>query len=310
MVSDNDKPVLVGLGEILWDMLETETREKGRWKPLSHGKQLGGAPANFAYHAQALGSKGVVASSIGDDELGREILSRLKELGLETGYIEIDKKHPTGTVSVKLDKAGKPDYTIHENVAWDFIPSSEKLLKLAGSSDAVCFGSLCQRCEVSRNTIRNFLQNAGTGCLRVFDINLRQSYYNREVIEKSLQYADVLKLNDEELPILAGLLNLTASQTDLLSQLTSKYKLRMIALTRGSSGSLLYADGKSSDHKGFPTEVADTVGAGDAFAAAVALGILNNKELDEINDFANRLAGFVCSRPGATPKLPEQFIRP
>jgi len=287
---------VVGLGEILWDI-------------LPGGKQLGGAPANFAYHAQALGAEAIPVSCVGDDENGKEILSQLQKLGLNRNYIAIDKNHHTGYVTVKLDKAGQPDYTIHEDVAWDFIPSDEKLPTLAQRADAVCFGSLCQRCETSRSTIGRVLETAGDDCLCIFDINLRQSYYNRQIIEKSLQYTDVLKLNDEELPVLARLLELTGTQADLLSRLTRRYELRMIALTRGPNGSLLYGDGKTCDHEGFHTEVIDTVGAGDAFTAAITIGLLNNKTMDEINESANHLAGFVCSQAGATPKLPAELLK-
>lgn len=304
MIKDNRKFTLVGLGEILWDMLGTPTAKEGGWEPLPDGKQLGGAPANFAYHAQALGGRGVVVSCVGDDELGKEILRRLEELGLERKYVAVDENHPTGTVTVRLDQDGKPDYAIHENVAWDFIPSDSSLSELTGQTDAVCFGSLCQRSEVSRSTIRNFLQATKPDCIRIFDINLRQSYFDREIVEAMLEVATVLKLNDEELSVVANLLDLTGSETDILSQLTANYELRMIALTRGPNGSRLYTQGENSDHQGFPAQITDTVGAGDSFAAAITLGLLQGETLDRINEFANRVASFVCSRPGATPKLP------
>jgi len=296
-VTDNERKfVLVGLGEILWDMLPA-------------GKQLGGAPANFAYHAQALGAQGVVVSCVGDDELGKEILARLAELNLERKYIAVDRHHPTGTVTVELDENGKPDYTIHENVAWDFIPSDPGFADLAVRADAVCFGSLCQRSQVSHNTICDFLHATKPDCIRLFDINLRQSYFNKEIIHTMLELSNVLKLNDEELPVVADLLGLTGSENDFLSQLTNDYALRMIALTRGADGSCLYTQAEMSSHRGFPAKIADTVGAGDSFAAAVALGLLHGKVLDRINEFANRLAGFVCSKSGATPKLPDSLVR-
>jgi len=304
-VTKDHKYVCVGLGEILWDMLWTPTTKEGGWESLPDSKQLGGAPANFAYHAQALGGRGVVVSCVGDDELGKEIMRRLEELGLERKYVAVDENHPTGTVTVRLDRHGKPDYTIHENVAWDFIPSDSSLSELAGQTDAVCFGSLCQRSEVSRSTIRNFLQATKPDCIRVFDINLRQSYFNREIVEAMLEVATVLKLNDEELSVVADLLDLTGSETDILSQLMAAYPLRMIALTRGANGSRLYAQGESSDHKGFPAQITDTVGAGDSFTAAMTLGLLQGKPLDWINEYSNRVASFVCSQSGATPKLPD-----
>jgi len=292
----NDDFIIVGLGEILWDM-------------LPDGKKLGGAPANFAYHAQALGAQGIAVSCIGNDELGKEIMSRLKELGLDCKYIEVDENHPTGTVTVELDEQGRPNYTIHEDVAWDYIASDSELLELAARSDAVCFGSLCQRSEVSRNTVRDFLGATKPECLRVFDINLRQSYFNEEIIRTMLELSNVLKLNDEELPVVADLLGLSGSETGILSQLTDIYELRMIALTRGANGSRLYAEGEDSNHEGFPAKVADTVGAGDSFTAAMTLGLLYDKPLDWINEYSNRVASFVCSQSGATPELPNSLTQ-
>jgi fructokinase len=294
MADDKQKYVLVGLGEILWDM-------------LPDGKKLGGAPTNFAYHAQALGGKGVVVSCVGDDELGKEILDKLDVLGLEKTFIAIDKEHPTGTVTVEVDENGKPDYIIHENVAWDYIPGDSCLCELAGRIDAVCFGSLCQRSEVSRRTVRDFLRAARDDCIRIFDINLRQSYYSKDVVKSMLQLANVLKLNDEELPVVAKLLDLAGEEMEILSALTQQFGLRMIVLTRGPDGSRLFTPEGDSEQKAVMTEIADTVGAGDAFTAAIALGLLKSMPLDEINELANRLAAFVCSQSGATPKLPESL---
>ncbi|HUT30479.1 MAG TPA: carbohydrate kinase [Sedimentisphaerales bacterium] len=295
-MTEQGKYVCVGLGEILWDMLPA-------------GKQLGGAPANFAYHAQALGAQGVVVSCIGNDALGREIITRLDELHLDRSYLAVDKAHPTGTVTVELDENGKPDYTIHENVAWDFIPSDPRLADLAARTDAVCFGSLCQRSRVSHLAVRAFLKATRPQCIRVFDINLRQSYFNKGIVQTMLELSNVLKLNDEELPVVAEMLGLTGNLSDVLLQLTQKYALRMIALTRGANGSCLYTPKQMCSHRGFATQIADTVGAGDSFAAAVALGLLYGRTLDEINEFANRLASFVCSQSGATPRLPDTLAK-
>ena len=296
MIKNKRKFILVGLGEILWDV-------------LPDGKQLGGAPANFAYHAQAMGERSIVVSCVGDDELGKEILSSLDELQLQRQYIAVDSSHSTGTVTVKLDEGGKPDYIIHENVAWDYIRSNPALLSLAAKTNAVCFGSLCQRSPVSRKTIRSFLAATSADCIRVFDINLRQSYFNREIINTMLELSNVLKLNDEELAVVANLLGITGSETNILSQLAERYALRLIALTRGASGSRLYAQGEDSNHQGFPAQIADTVGAGDSFTAAMTLGLLNSKNLDTINKYANRVASFVCSQSGATPKLPDDLMK-
>lgn len=289
-----DGYILVGLGEILWDI-------------LPEGKQLGGAPANFAYHAQELGAKGLVVSCVGNDELGKEILNLIEQLGLSSDYIALDAEHPTGTVTVELDENGKPDYTIHQNVAWDYIPFSDRLSKLAQAADAVCFGSLCQRCEVSGRTVREFLAVTKPDCLRIFDINFRQSYFNVEIVKALLEVSSVLKINDEELLVLARMLNITGTEQEILTGLTERFSLKLIALTKGDKGSCLFTAGKISDHPGFPVEVADSVGAGDAFTAALAVGMLQGNRLDDINEHANRVASFVCSQPGATPRLPRMI---
>jgi fructokinase len=297
VIKNKRKFILVGLGEILWDM-------------LPKGKQLGGAPANFAYHAQALGCQGIVVSCIGDDELGREILSCLDELKLDRRYVAVDENHPTGTVTIELDKDGKPDYIIHENVAWDYIPSNSELLSLAAKTDAVCFGSLCQRSPVSQKTVRSFLAATGPDCIRLFDINIRQSYYNKDIVHTMLELSNVLKLNDEELPIVAQLLNIKGSETEMLAQLVHRYNLSVIALTKGAEGSCLYSPDEDSACEGVPpAKIVDTVGAGDSFTAALAIGLLRGNGLNQINEHANRVASFVCSQSGATPKLPDGLIQ-
>ncbi|MFC1737787.1 carbohydrate kinase [Planctomycetota bacterium] len=295
-MSCNKTYMLVGLGEILWDV-------------LPEGKKLGGAPANFAYHAQTLGGRGVVVSCIGDDNLGREITERLENLGLERSYIAVDKEHPTGTVTVELDEKGAPNFTIHEDVAWDFIPTTPQLLQLASVVDAVCFGSLCQRSYVSRRTVRDFLQATKPDCLRICDINIRQSFYNKVIVDDMLRLSNICKLNNNELPVVAKVLDLAGSETDVLSMLTERYSLKLVVLTKGEKGSRLYSADNNSEHEGFaPEHIADTVGAGDAFTAAVALGLILGKDLDEINQHANRVASFVCSQSGATPKIPDSFV--
>ena len=288
------KPVIVGLGEILWDM-------------LPGGRQLGGAPANFAYHSAALGAAGVVVSRVGDDALGREILTRLDALGLGHRFVSVDPLHPTGTVNVRLEARGVPAYVIHTDVAWDFLPGpadDTALLELAGRADAVCFGTLGQRSAVSHEAIRAFLHDARPEALRVFDINLRQSYFSRGLVDDMLSISDVLKLNDEELPVVADLLGLRSAGPAVIPHLFRAYPLKVIALTRGGGGSVLYSAAGASEHPGFPAEVVDTVGAGDAFTAALVLGLLKGHPPDEINAAANRLAAYVCSQPGATPPIP------
>jgi len=285
-----DAHKIIGLGEILWDM-------------LPDGKVLGGAPANFACHARFLGAEGIAISAIGDDDLGREILDVLSGMGLSARTVAIDREHPTGTVSVHLDADGNPSYTIEENVAWDYIPADETLLAAAAEASAICFGSLAQRSEVSRRSIRAILDSADGGAIRIFDVNLRGDFYGPEVITESLEAASVLKVNDEELPVIASMLAIEGDTVRIAEQLTELYSLDLVAVTRGPEGSLLLAEGRTSDHPGHKTQVADTVGAGDAFTAAMVLGMLAGHDLDRINEQASRVAAFVCSQKGATPAL-------
>lgn len=288
-------PLIIGVGEVLWDLLAT-------------GRQVGGAPANFAYHASCLGADAHVVSAVGDDPLGRQILARLDELGIARQQVAIDGQHPTGTVSVALDGQGKPRFTIHEGVAWDHIPTTLATLELARHADAICFGSLAQRSPCSQATVRACLAASSDHCLKVFDINLRQRYCSEEIIKAGLAAADVLRLNDEELPVLSDLLALKGDETSRLHALQERYGLRLIALTNGPKGATLINSERVSVHAGVSTNVADTVGAGDAFTAAVTVGLLNGLDLDAINEYANHLAGYVCSQPGATPKLPQELL--
>lgn len=286
---------VVGLGEILWDMLPT-------------GRKLGGAPANFAYHAGSLGLKSSVVSCVGDDELGREIVARLTGFGLGIGCLAVSSRAPTGTVDVELDPQGQPTFIIHENVAWDAIPWVPELGELAARIDAVCFGSLCQRSATSRTTVRRFLAATRAECLRVFDINLRQSYHTEDVVRRSLEAADVLKLNDDELPVVARLLDLRGDEDALLAGLTQTFGLRAVALTKGACGSVLRTVAERSEHPGIVVDVVDTVGAGDAFTAAMILGLLQERGLAATNAMANRLGAAVCTGEGATPALPPTVL--
>jgi fructokinase len=282
---------VLGIGEILWDML-----------PI--GPQMGGAPANFAYHARALGASASVITRIGFDDLGRDIRTRLDSMRLPLDLVQVDEVAPTGTVTVDLSAAGVPLFTIHENVAWDRLIPTEAALEAAQRADVICFGTLAQRAEPSRSTIHRLIQQARPDALRIFDINLRQSFYSREVIEKSLRLANVLKLNDSELPVLASLLELDGAVEKQIVWLAEHYGLTVVALTRGPDGSLLHAHGRWSDCGTRPVDVKDTVGAGDAFTAALAMGLLHKLDLDEINFAANEVARHVCSCAGATPVLP------
>jgi fructokinase len=290
------QPIVIGLGEVLWDM-------------LPGGRQLGGAPANFAYHTKILGAEAYVVSSVGDDSLGRDILAQLDRLGLDRRCVAIDAVHATGTVSVELDVQGKPSYVIHENVAWDNIPLTPELVELCRRADILCFGSIAQRSEISRATIRACLAATGGQCLRIFDVNLRQHYYDAEVIRAGLQAARVLKLNDEELPVVATMLGISGSEAQMLHSLLGDFSLDLIALTRGEKGATLVTGNRSSAQSVATGKVVDTVGAGDAFTAALAIGLHRGLDLDVINRHACRLAAYVCTRPGATPEVPEELIK-
>ncbi len=288
-------PLLIGIGEILWDM-------------LPGGRQLGGAPANFAYHANALGGRGAVVSRVGDDELGREILGRLDGLGVDRTCVGVDAAHPTGRVDVKLDEKGVPEYVIHEHVAWDHISQSPAMIDLARRADCVCFGSLGQRSAESRQAIQSFICATDAGCLRIFDTNLRQHYYTRELIEQLLGLANVLKLNDQELPVVTQLFEIGSDEEKAIRTLIGRYSLRAVALTRGAAGSSIYpAAGPAAHQSPINVAIADTVGAGDAFTASLALGFLNRMPLADIGRHAARVAAYVCSQHGATPAIPSDL---
>jgi fructokinase len=281
---------VVGIGELLWDI-------------FPEGKKLGGAPANFAYHCKAFGLESFPVSCLGDDDPGRQILPVLESHKVDVSYIAIDPDHPTGTVSVQVDENGKPDYIIHEDVAWDHIPLTEEMITLAKKTDAVCFGSLAQRSKTSRATIQKFLLKTRSDCIKIYDINLRQHYYTRDLIEEMLELSTVLKLNDEELTVVAELMGISGPEKDLIEQIASLYSLDVIALTKGDAGSCLYQSQRYSEHTGYDAEVVDTVGAGDSFTAVLAAGLLLDYNLDKINDLANKTAAYVCSQQGAMPKM-------
>src|SRR5512133_717307 len=289
-------PKVIGIGEVLWDLLPS-------------GSQLGGAPANFAYHARALGAAARVISRVGNDPLGREVRARFETQEIDCGALQVDNGAPTGAVTVTLSASGVPAYTIHENVAWDRLIVTPEALSAVREADAICFGSLAQRSEPSRTSIQRLVAATPAESLRVFDVNLRQGYYSLEIIEQSLRLANVLKLNDAELPVIAALFNVTGSPQKQLEQLAQKFRLRLIALTRGPAGSLLFQNGGWSDCPSVPICIVDTVGAGDAFTAALVMGLLQKVELNEINQLAGEVARHVCSCAGATPPLPEKFLR-
>jgi fructokinase len=288
---------IVGIGEVLWDL-------------LPEGKQLGGAPANFVCHAHALGASARLISRVGDDPVGREIIANFQARGLPVDTIAVDAIAPTGTVSVKVGASGHPQYTIHENVAWDQIEAESVALDAVRKADAVCFGSLAQRTKRAQANISTLLAATQPNALRIFDINLRPPFIDPDVITSSLEAANVLKLNEQELPVLAGLFGLSGDPARQLTALAERFSLRLVALTRGGEGSTLVAGGDLVEQPAPPTLIQDTVGAGDSFAAAVIIGLLRNWRLERISHHANVIAAYVCSQPGATPPLLEALRQP
>jgi fructokinase len=277
---------IFSLGEILWDI-------------FPEGKKIGGAPANFAFYLSRLGEYPILISRVGRDSLGEEALNVCQNCGLKTDFIQKDEVHCTGKVNVQLDNRGIPRFEIQDYVAWDFIERSRALLSVITEAKAICFGTLAQRHEKSRRTIGRLLEAAGANCLKVLDLNLRFPYFDKELIESSLRIADVLKLNSDELAVVAELFSLTGTETELLRTILAKFSLQLVALTTGENGSTLLSQVKEFRHPGYRVTAIDTVGAGDAFTAALVHGLLSGLELEEINDFANKLASFVCTKKGA-----------
>ncbi|MGH9494738.1 MAG: carbohydrate kinase family protein [Candidatus Sulfotelmatobacter sp.] len=283
------KKKVVGLGEVLWDVLPGRTC-------------LGGAPANFAYITSLMGDQGIVASRVGEDSRGLEALRRMEEMSLDIDHVQTDRNHPTGTVDVTVDAEGTAQYKILHPVAWDFLEWTSDWQALAKSADAVCFGSLAQRSPESRRTISRFLAATSPGALKVFDVNLRQSYYSAELLSESMNLADIVKLNDDELPRIASLCKITHhGELSSARELAAAYHLKMVVVTRGGRGSLLVRDGSSSEHPGFKVRVADTVGSGDAFTAGLVHEYLHGASLDLMNEVANLVGAWVASEVGAMP---------
>lgn len=290
------KNLVIGMGEALWDV-------------LPEGKKLGGAPANFAYHVSQFGLPGVVVSAIGDDALGEEISENFKSKNLKHNLPVVP--YPTGTVQVEIDQAGVPQYEIKENVAWDNIPFTSELEKLASETKAVCFGSLAQRNIVSRETITRFIDAIpeSNKPLIVFDINLRHSFYNKEVICESMKRCNILKINDEELVIISRMFGYPGIDLqDKCWILLGKYNLDMLILTCGINGSYVFTPGNVSFQPTPEVKVADTVGAGDSFTAAFIGGILNGKTVEESHSIAVRTSAYVCTCQGAMPVLPDDLL--
>jgi fructokinase len=301
--------LILGIGELLWDI-------------VPDGMRLGGAPANFAVMAARLGNHAAILSRIGRDDLGRQAIDRLNTIiapmPVETAFLQVDPQHETGRVTVRLEY-GELHYTSHEPAAWDFLELSDEWMQLASRADAICFGSLAQRNQRARQTIQTLVAEAPDPCIRIFDVNLREPFYSSEVLEESMQLATVVKMNDGEAPIVLDLLNLTVQvmpgQGETLStpeylraaaeRLLAEFpSLQMVAATRGNRGSLLVTRDEWDEHPGFPVKVADGIGAGDAFTAAMTHYLLRGADLATLNEAGNRWGGWMASQSGAMPALP------
>jgi fructokinase len=285
---------IIGLGEILWDMLPS-------------GKVLGGAPANFAYHVSQFGLNGYAISAIGNDLLGKEILDSLAEKHLNFLIENVD--FPTGTVQVTLDEKGVPQYEICEGVAWDNIPFTQQSEELARVCNAVCFGSLAQRNAVSRITILKILELVPATALKIFDINLRQHFYTKEIIENSLKHCNILKINDEEVVVVAKLFDwLGLSEEAVCKKILDTYSLKMVILTKGAIGSSVITANETSYLDTPKIHVADTVGAGDSFTGTFVAALLNGESIRNAHKLAVEVSAYVCTQHGAMPKLPDAFV--
>lgn len=276
---------IAGIGEVLWDM-------------LPDGRQLGGSPLNVAWHCQQAGMQGIIISALGDDSDGQKILELLRHFRMKSGFVQIHPDYPTGKVTVSLTD-GIPDFMIHPEVAWDYIVWQDHFADLAQSVDAVAFGSLAQRGEISRQTIHRFIRTMRPDALRVFDINLRQHYHSKELIVASLELANVLKINDEELPVLCGYLGIDTEPSSVFRHLSVRFGIEMLAYTKGAFGSELITAEVHSVMGTPPVQIVDTVGAGDAFTGYLIAGILQRKEIREMHHQATQAAAKVCEQAGA-----------
>jgi fructokinase len=299
-----DPHLVLGIGELLWDV-------------LPEGMRLGGAPANFAVMAGRLGNRAAVLSRIGRDDLGRQAIDRLNPMPIETNFLQVDPAHRTGRVTVSLE-GSEPHYAILQPAAWDFLEISDQWVQIVEHAHAVCFGSLAQRNPHSRQTIQQLVARTSASCIRIFDVNLRAPFYSAQVMKESLDLATVVKMNDAEVPLVLDLLELDSIAepkdgshpgTDLMRLASDRLlaafpALQMVAMTRGALGSLLVTRDEWDEHPGFPVKVADQIGAGDAFTAAVIHYMLRGADLATLNDAGNRWGGWMASQSGAMPALP------
>ena len=289
-----ERPLIAGIGELLWDVLPS-------------GKMLGGAPCNFVYHAMQAGCGGYVISAIGKDELGDELLKVVHELMINNQYIQVND-FPTSTVTVMLNDKGHPNYTIHENVAWDHIQMTPEILKFSQDLDAVCFGSLAQRNLQSKSSIQSFLSLLRKDCIKVFDINLRQKYYSKGIIKRSCEVADIVKLNNDELPVISRYFGFKGVIEMQLKQLLRYFSLRYVVYTMGEKGSIIMGKDEHSYLEAPKVVVADTVGAGDAFTGILTAGLLRGFSLLAVHKKATEIAAYVCTQKGATPDFIDKIF--
>ena len=289
-----EKRYVVGLGEALWDV-------------LPEGKKLGGAPANFAYHAGQFGLDTIAISALGEDDLAEETIEALKEHSLN--YLMPRVPFPTGTVQVTLAEGGIPTYEIKEGVAWDNIPYTDEMAAIARQARAVCFGSLAQRNSVSRENIRRFLADTPADCLKICDINLRQQFFSKEILEDSFKLCNILKINDEELVVVSRMFGYDGlDMRGTCEKMVQDYHLKMLVLTCGTNGSYVFTDdGLTSFQETPKVTVADTVGAGDSFTGSFCACIINGKPVQEAHKMAVEVSAFVCTQKGAMPLLPESL---
>ena len=294
-MSNSQQNYIVGIGEALWDM-------------LPEGRKIGGAPANFTYHVSQFGLDAVAVSAVGDDELGAEIRQTFDEKGLDTLLATVPQ--PTGTVKVTLDAKGIPHYEICEGVAWDNIPFSPELEALARNAIAVCYGTLAQRNSVSRKTIESFIAAMPADGIKVCDINLRGTFYDKEILESSMRACDILKINDEEIDEVSRLLGAEfPTQRMAALNLMSRYEVDILILTCGTNGSYIYSmDGTESFLPTPKVKVADTVGAGDSFTGAFIAALLCGKDIKKAHALAVEVSAYVCTQNGAMPELPDEII--
>lgn len=285
---------VIGIGEALWDLLPS-------------GPQLGGAPANFAFHARQLGAAAQVITRVGNDDYGHRIIACFADMNIHGGTVQIDDRLPTGTAGIILGSDGAARFTLRDNVAWDGLQLTDAALRTVCDANAICFGTLAQRNPSAAAAIQQLVAATPAGCLRVLDINLRQGFYSRELIKRSLELATIVKLNDHELTILSDLFHLTGDTCHQVEQLADQFGQQLVALTRGENGSALFQAGHWSDLPGSSIKISDTIGAGDSFTATMVMGLLNGVSLEEIHRIAAAVANYVCTCPGAMPVLPESL---